>query len=228
MKGDTEESGRKKEMDDWRRSVKNEGRKGEKGKKEEKKKGIGEGRREKVLQKRELGEEELNDGVEEYEWRKRRGSGEGDEEDKEQQETLQKLVCWESVSELKRFLHNNRDIISPQMLDSALKHAITCGRKKMARYLYREIPLDFLRGDSGFFLLERCITKGMFDIALDLLHQFPEWAFKHSSISTPIILTLAETLPPFLRLNELGSWGRWIYELLFASGCLSFPAYIRV
>ncbi|GKV50490.1 hypothetical protein SLEP1_g57193 [Rubroshorea leprosula] len=48
------------------------------------------------------------------------------------------------------------------MFDSALKHAITCGRKKMARYLYREIPLDFLRGDSGFFLLERCITKRMF------------------------------------------------------------------
>ncbi|GKV48001.1 hypothetical protein SLEP1_g54844 [Rubroshorea leprosula] len=80
----------------------------------------------------------------------------------EQQETLQKLVCCESVSELKRFLHDNRNIISPQILDSALKHAITCGRKKMARYLYTEIPLDFLGGDPGFFLLERCITKGMF------------------------------------------------------------------
>ncbi|GKV02937.1 hypothetical protein SLEP1_g15311 [Rubroshorea leprosula] len=79
-----------------------------------------------------------------------------------QQEKLQKLVCCESIPEVKRFLDRNEDMISPQMLDSALRHAITCGRKEMARYLYREIPLDFLRGDSGFFLLEHCITNGMF------------------------------------------------------------------
>ncbi|GLT58538.1 hypothetical protein SLA2020_314240 [Shorea laevis] len=130
----------------------------------------------------------------------------------ESQENLQELVCYEPISNVKEFLRRNQDEISPQMLASALKHAITCGRKKMARYLYRETPLDFLQGDSSFFLLERCITEGMFDIALDLLRHFPEWAFKHPLDSTPIILTLAETAPPFLSLNELGSWGRWIYE----------------
>ncbi|GKV47787.1 hypothetical protein SLEP1_g54649 [Rubroshorea leprosula] len=137
----------------------------------------------------------------------------------EQEETLQKLVYSESISRVKRFLHGNQDKISPQMLHSALRHAITCGQKKMARYLYREISLDFLQGDSGFSLLECCITKGMFDIALDLLHHFPECAFKHPSNSIPIVLMLAQTVPLFLSLNGLGFWGQWIYKCKY---CLLF------
>ncbi|GKV48013.1 hypothetical protein SLEP1_g54855 [Rubroshorea leprosula] len=131
----------------------------------------------------------------------------------EHEVTLQNLVCYESISNVKQFLHSEQDKISPQMLDSALKHAITCGRKNMAHYLYKKIPLDhFLREDSGFFLLQHCITKRTFDIALDLLHHFSDLVSKHPSNCDPIILTLAQTAPPFLSINELGSWGRWIYK----------------
>ncbi|GLT51756.1 hypothetical protein SLA2020_251430 [Shorea laevis] len=130
----------------------------------------------------------------------------------EHEEKLQKLVCHEPISDVEGYLRDHPDAKSPQMLDFALKHAITCGRKNMAHYLYGEISLDFLRGDNGFFLLEHCITKRMFDIAWDLLYHFPELAFEHPSNSTPIISTLAKTAHPFLYLNELGSWGRWIYN----------------
>ncbi|GKV02948.1 hypothetical protein SLEP1_g15321 [Rubroshorea leprosula] len=133
----------------------------------------------------------------------------GQESEAERQKNLRKLVCYEPISDVKQFLCDYADANS---LHFALKLAITCGRKNMAHYLYKEIPLEFLQGDSGFFLLEHCITRRMFDIALDLLQLSPDLAFRHPWNSTPIILTLAETAPPFLSLSELGSWGRWIYK----------------
>ncbi|GKV02909.1 hypothetical protein SLEP1_g15287 [Rubroshorea leprosula] len=130
-----------------------------------------------------------------------------------QTEELEGLVCYGPISVVKQFFCDHPDQKSSQVLDSALKLAITCGRKKLAHYLYLEILLVGLqRGDSDFLLLEHCITKRMFDIALDLLHHFPNLVSKHPANHNPIVLTLAQTAPPFLSLNELGYWGRWIYK----------------
>ncbi|GKV15079.1 hypothetical protein SLEP1_g25881 [Rubroshorea leprosula] len=130
-----------------------------------------------------------------------------------EQETLRQFICDGDISSVKQFLRDIRDPRPPEMLEFALQVAITYGHKNMARYLYRDIQQDLLQEDRAFILLQECITKKMFDIALDLLHSFPELAFSCPSGSTPIILTLAQTPPPFLRLNELGFWGRWIYNL---------------
>ncbi|GKV02904.1 hypothetical protein SLEP1_g15282 [Rubroshorea leprosula] len=133
------------------------------------------------------------------------------EKQTEHQETLQKCIYNKPISSVRRFFRDNPGAKSPQMLHCALQHAITHDRKDMARYLYKEIPLEFLEEDDrGFFLLEECITKKMFEIALDLLNNFPELAFKHPLNSTSIILTLAQTPPESL--SELGLWGQWIYK----------------
>ncbi|GLT65160.1 hypothetical protein SLA2020_376080 [Shorea laevis] len=95
-----------------------------------------------------------------------------------------------------------------------VQFACRAGHEDMTRYLYRETPRECLRGDNGFYLLEECINNKMFAIALHLLHRFPKFAiyriFKKDT--NPIILTLAQTLSPFVRGNQLAFWRRWIYN----------------
>ncbi|GLT52284.1 hypothetical protein SLA2020_256320 [Shorea laevis] len=90
----------------------------------------------------------------------------------------------------------------------------------MARYLYVATPPESLNGDCGFYILQECIIRKMFDIAFDLLHHFPELASHSCSLgSIPLILTLAQTPPPFFRGNNLPFWEQWIYN------CIRVKAY---
>ncbi|GKV32645.1 hypothetical protein SLEP1_g41238 [Rubroshorea leprosula] len=116
----------------------------------------------------------------------------------------------------KCLIEKNKDLLTIPDGDDKLPVQLACraGHEDMTRYLYRKTPRECLRGDNGFYLLEECVTKKMFDIALNLLHRFPKFAIYRilKKDTIPIILTLAQTLPPFVRGNQLAFWRRWIYN----------------
>ncbi|GKV07279.1 hypothetical protein SLEP1_g19074 [Rubroshorea leprosula] len=116
----------------------------------------------------------------------------------------------------KCLIEKNKDLLNIPDGNDRLPVQLACraGHGDMARYLYRETPTKCLRGVKGFYLLEECVTKKMFDIALHLLHSSPKFGiykiFKKDT--KPILLTLAQTPPPFVRENQLAFWRRWIYK----------------
>ncbi|GKV32667.1 hypothetical protein SLEP1_g41259 [Rubroshorea leprosula] len=116
----------------------------------------------------------------------------------------------------KCLIEKDKNLLTIPNGDDKLPVQLACraGHEDMTRYLYCETPRQCLRGDNGFYLLEECINKKMFDIALNLLHRFPKFAvyriFKKNT--NPIILTLAQTLSPFVRGDQLAFWRRWIYN----------------
>ncbi|GKV20271.1 hypothetical protein SLEP1_g30424 [Rubroshorea leprosula] len=144
----------------------------------------------------------------------------------ELQSVLRKVICNGSKRELDRFFSFFPEARSYQvMLKSALHVAITAGQEDIACFLYRETPSEFLRGDYGFILLEECITKKMFKIALDLLVRFPELATnKPPQGYMPIILTLAKTPPLFFRGSQLKFVRLWIYRCIVVNVDLIRPS----
>ncbi|GLT90053.1 hypothetical protein SLE2022_080050 [Rubroshorea leprosula] len=85
-------------------------------------------------------------------------------------------------------------------------------REDLTRYLYRKTPLRHLKGYRGLYILHECITRKMFDIAFDLLHHFPRLAYQ--GCVSGLIVTLAQTSPPFFHRRNLPFWGRWIYNCI--------------
>ncbi|GKV46097.1 hypothetical protein SLEP1_g53109 [Rubroshorea leprosula] len=119
----------------------------------------------------------------------------------------------------KCLIEKNRDLLTIPDANKTIPVQLACraGIEDMTRYLYCNTPLEFLDGGYGFDLLEECITKKMFDIAIQLLRHFPKFAiygfFKDGGgASFPIVQTLAQTPPPFFRGNQLALWRRWAYN----------------
>ncbi|GLT30508.1 hypothetical protein SLA2020_053040 [Shorea laevis] len=116
----------------------------------------------------------------------------------------------------KRLIGKNKNLLTIPDSGNMLPVQLACraGHEDMTRYLYCYTPQECLKGDYGFYLLEECITRKMFDIAFHRLHSFPKFGiykiFKKDTI--PIILTLAQTPPAFVRENQLAFWRRWIYK----------------
>ncbi|GLT65165.1 hypothetical protein SLA2020_376130, partial [Shorea laevis] len=113
-------------------------------------------------------------------------------------------------------IEKNQDLLTIPDGNGKFPVQLACkvGHEDMTRYLYRLRRPEYLDKDRGFDLLEECITKKMFDIALHLLYSFPEFGI-YSILkkgTSPIIVTLAQTQPPFFRGNQLSFWRRWIYN----------------
>ncbi|GKV18442.1 hypothetical protein SLEP1_g28826 [Rubroshorea leprosula] len=89
-----------------------------------------------------------------------------------QQKTLHNWIRRGNIGKVKQFLRDNPDSRFEIILDSAIHVAITAGKKDVARYLYKETPLQCLNGDRGFFLLQECIKKKMFGMSFDNLFPF--------------------------------------------------------
>ncbi|GKV46567.1 hypothetical protein SLEP1_g53540 [Rubroshorea leprosula] len=116
----------------------------------------------------------------------------------------------------KRLIKKNENLLAIPNGDNILPVQLACraGHEDMTRHLYRNtLQQGCLKGDYGFNLLEECITKKMFDIALHLLHSYPKFAIYrfYKEGTKPIILTFAQT-PSFVRENQLAFWRRWIYK----------------
>ncbi|CAI0554841.1 unnamed protein product [Linum tenue] len=87
------------------------------------------------------------------------------------------------------------------------------GHREMVRYLYHASPKDDLVGHggskiNGAMLLTTCIVDGLYDIALDLLHCYPQLAFTQDSDKDTALEVLAQTpsafpIPGFKRLYDL-------------------------
>ncbi|GKV52078.1 hypothetical protein SLEP1_g58681 [Rubroshorea leprosula] len=99
--------------------------------------------------------------------------------------------------------------------------------EEMARYLYVATPPESRNGDSGFYILQECIIRKIFDIAFDILHHHPELAsYSCSSNSIPLISTLAHIPPPLLKGSNLLFWERWIYDCQYCFS--SSPRFLNL
>ncbi|XP_025012778.2 uncharacterized protein LOC8259124 isoform X2 [Ricinus communis] len=88
------------------------------------------------------------------------------------------------------------------------------GHKDMARYLYKESPKGELspeKGKNGIMLLTTCIVDDLYDIALDLLQNYPELAYHQDSDKDTALEMLAQKPSAFPSGSTLPLWQSWIY-----------------
>ncbi|CAI0554964.1 unnamed protein product [Linum tenue] len=93
------------------------------------------------------------------------------------------------------------------------------GHREMVRYLYHASPKDDLVGHggskiNGAMLLTTCIVDGLYDIALDLLHCYPQLAFTQDSDKDTALEVLAQTPSAFPSGAPLAWWQWWIYSFI--------------
>ncbi|GKV20707.1 hypothetical protein SLEP1_g30792 [Rubroshorea leprosula] len=102
------------------------------------------------------------------------------------------------------------------LLFSALHVAVTAGKEDLARFFLERNPVAaYMGAEDVFVLLERCITKKMFQIVWELLNFYPNLATDPPPQGhMPIILTLAKASPPFFRGSKLKSVRLWIYHCM--------------
>ncbi|GKV29686.1 hypothetical protein SLEP1_g38591 [Rubroshorea leprosula] len=89
-----------------------------------------------------------------------------------QQKALHNWIRKGNIAKVKQFLRDNPDSRFESILVSAIHAAITADKKDIARYLYKETPLQCLHGDPGFLLLQECIKKKMFGMTFNNLFLF--------------------------------------------------------
>ncbi|KAF8377103.1 hypothetical protein HHK36_030476 [Tetracentron sinense] len=95
--------------------------------------------------------------------------------------------------------------------------AALSGNKDMVRFLYRITPVKELSpeiSDSGASLLTAAISADMFDVALDLLQQFPRLAIALDSRRETALNALAKKPSAFLSGSPLNFWQRLIYSAI--------------
>ncbi|CAI0554969.1 unnamed protein product, partial [Linum tenue] len=112
------------------------------------------------------------------------------------------------------------------------------GHREMVRYLYHASPKDDLVGHggskiNGAMLLTTCIVDGLYDIALDLLHCYPQLAFTQDSDKDTALEVLAQTPSAFPSGAPLAWWQWWIYSCKASINpvlkrLISFPGFKRL
>ncbi|GKV38843.1 hypothetical protein SLEP1_g46708 [Rubroshorea leprosula] len=103
--------------------------------------------------------------------------------------------CGAGKSIAQSLVRMNPNLLTIPDKDGKIPVELACStiHEGTTRYLYRKTPRKYLEGDRGFYILQECITRKMFDIVFDLLHHFPDlasrsWLAVVLTLSVPLIL----------------------------------------
>lgn len=137
---------------------------------------------------------------------------------------LSVLAASKGMLDVAEFLvENNKNLLSTPDSKGKIPVQLACrgGYLDVARFLYRETPLHLLdpdKGGCGLYLLQDCIEKKAFDIAHDLLHNFPSLALLQdndcSDPTDPKIMTMLAQFSKSPFSSQLGLWRNLVYDHL--------------
>ncbi|KAH7860807.1 hypothetical protein Vadar_018257 [Vaccinium darrowii] len=88
-------------------------------------------------------------------------------------------------------------------------------RKDMVHYLYKVTPIDVLspeNGHNGSTLLHCLISAEIYDVALELLEEYPKLGITKDRFGKYTLRILAEKPSAFPSGTKLVFWRRWIYS----------------
>ncbi|XP_021899839.1 protein ACCELERATED CELL DEATH 6 [Carica papaya] len=88
------------------------------------------------------------------------------------------------------------------------------GHKDLVRYLYSVTPLEALAPErsNGAMLVTTCIINDDYDIALDLVQQYPRLAYAQDTDNDNALYVLAQKPSAFPSGTRLALWQQWLYS----------------
>ncbi|XP_058187369.1 uncharacterized protein LOC131304233 isoform X1 [Rhododendron vialii] len=110
-------------------------------------------------------------------------------------------------------------ISSDQHIDGAIPVIVASlyNRKDMVHYLYKVTPIDELspeRGHYGSTLLHCLISAEIYDVALELLEEYPKLGLTKDRFGKYTLRILAQKPSAFPSGTKLVFWRRWIYSCI--------------